>query len=253
MKVAVITPIDHIQAILHFGLGYNFILGQKLVQDITYYEQMEDLKRRGSFIIVDNGAAEPEEEREPFDLIVQAAMGLMADEIILPDKLRDARWTIKHSLSEEVLDIVPYNKRMVVPQGTDWDMWTDCLHQLVMGANPVSIGVPKWLEEMPGGRPKALAIIRQFGYDKRYNIHLLGIHSKPFAEVRYAVAVLPTIRGIDTGAPVAYAANGWKIDDSRHFSLGSGWENTPVHVLYDNVSTYQRFCYEDPQQYGGTP
>lgn len=251
MKVAIITPTEHMQAITHFGLGYNFVLGQKLIQDVFYYEQMEDLKRRGSFLIVDNGAAEPEEEREPFDLIAQAAMGLMADEIILPDKLRDKRWTIYHSLSHKVLDIVPYNKRMVVPQGKDWNEWTDCLHRLVIGANPVSIGVPKWLEELPGGRSKALAIIRQFGYHKRYNIHLLGIHSKPFAEVRYAIAVLPTIRGIDTGAPVAYAANGHKINDDMHFSLGSGWESVPISLLYDNISDYVRFCHRAPYGYGG--
>ena len=251
MKVAVITPTDHIQAIIHFGLGYNFVLGQKLIQDITYYEQIKDLKRRGSFIIVDNGAAEPKEEREPFDLIAQAAMGLMADEIILPDKLRDAEWTLEHSLAEEVLDVVPYNRRMVVPQGKDWDEWTTCLLRLVAGTNPVSIGVAKWIEEMPGGRPKALAIIKQFGHHERYNIHLLGIHSKPFAEVRYALAVLPTIRGIDTGAPVAYAANGWKLDDTRHFSLGSGRESVPIPLLYDNISDYVRFCHKAPYGYGG--
>lgn len=251
MKVAVITPTEHIQAIVHFGLGYNFILGQKLIQDITHYEQIKDLKRRGSFLIVDNGAAEPEEEREPFDLIAQIAMGLMADEIILPDKLRDAKWTIKHSLSEEVLDIVPYNKRMVVPQGKDWDEWTMCMHRLVAGAIPVTIGVAKWLEELPGGRPVALARIKQFGYHRRYNIHLLGIHSKPFAEVRYAIAVLPTIRGIDTGAPVAYAANGHKINDDMHFSFGSGGETVPIPLLYDNISDYVRFCHRAPYGYGG--
>ena len=250
MKLAVITPTDNVQAITHFGLGYNFVLGQKLIQSIHYYEQIVDLRRRGSFLIVDNGAAEPEEEREPFDKIAQIANGLLADEIVLPDKLRDAEWTLEHSLSDEVLDVVPYNKRMVVPQGRDWDEWTECLHRLVAGAQPTAIGVAKWLEELPGGRPKALAIIRQFGYNKRCNIHLLGIHSKPFAEVRYAIAVLPTIRGIDTATPVAYAQNGWKLDDSRHFSLD--WDaRAPISLTYENISDYVRFCHKAPHGYGG--
>ena len=250
MKLAVITPTDNVQAITHFGLGYNFVLGQRLIQSIHYYEQIVDLRRRGSFLIVDNGAAEPKEEREPFDKIAQIANGLLADEIILPDKLRDKRWTLEHSLSEEVLDVVPYNKRMIVPQGRDWDEWTMCLHQLIAGTNPVSIGVAKWLEGLPGGRPKALAIIRQFGYDKRYNIHLLGIHSKPFAEIRYAIAALSTIRGIDTGAPVAYAQNGWKLDDSHHFSLD--WDaRAPISLMYENISDYVRFCHKAPHGYGG--
>jgi len=251
MKLAVIAPRNTMHVLNALSPGYNFVLGQELVKDPKYRYAVEELRKRGSFIIVDNGAAEPENERVPFEEIAHAAMGLMVDEIILPDKLRDRGWTIYHSLSDEVLDVVPYNKRMVVPQGTNWAEWKDCLRRLLLGANPVSIGVAKWLEELPGGRPYGLALIKQHGYDKRYNIHLLGIHSKPFAEIRYATAVLPTIRGIDTGAPVAYAANGWKLDDSRHFSLGSGWENVPIPLLYENVSTYQRFCYEASHQYGG--
>jgi hypothetical protein len=249
MKVAVITPTDNMQVLTHFGLGYNFILGQKLIQDIIYYEQIEDLRRRGSFIIVDNGAAEPEDEREPFDLIAQAAMGLMYDEIILPDKLRDAEWTIKHSLDPEVLEVVPYNKRMVVPQGKDWDEWVDCLTQLIAGAQPATIGIAKWLEELPGGRPYGLAIIMKYGYHKRCNIHLLGIHSKPFAEMRYAVAVLPTIRGVDTGAPIAYAQNDEKLSDNKHFSLD--WNrHASTYIMYDNISDYVRFCHKVPYEQG---
>ncbi len=250
MKLAVITQAKDMHVLTALGLGYNFALGQNLIVDIDYYRGMYEMRKRGSFIIVDNGAAEPENERKPFDEIVHAAMSLGADEIILPDKLYDSAWTLKHSLSDEVLDMVPYNKRMVVPQGRNWDEWIVCLNRLVAGANPVAIGVAKWLEKLPGGRPVALVRIKQFGYDKRCNIHLLGIHSKPFAEVRYAVAALPTIRGIDTGAPVAYAANGWRLDDSRHFSFGSGWSNTPIPLLYSNVSDYVRFCHEETHRYG---
>jgi hypothetical protein len=236
MKLAVIAP-AHIQ---DFELGYHFALGQELLKDGPYYRQMWERIRRGGFVIVDNGAAEPEEERRPFELIADAAMDMGADEIILPDKLRDKEWTLEHSLDPATLSLVPQHKRFVVPQASHWKSWTECLVTLVEEAKPVTIGVPKWLESLPGGRAEAVRRIVECGYHRQCNIHLLGVYAKPFYEPLNASRFFKDIRGIDTGAPVAYAQYACQLDDDIHHSL-SWWGHADPLLVRTNVMYYMEY------------
>lgn len=210
-------------------------LGQQLFHNRMYYDGYLHFVRKGHFVIVDNGAAEGDDI--DFRNVAHAAMELNADEIVLPDKLRDRTWTWMHSTDSTTLALVPRNKRFIVPQGRDWDEWESSLLDLVAQTEPVTIGIAKHLETLAGGRPHALEIIKSLGFQHRFNIHLLGIWQKPFAEVLDAWAVLPTIRGIDTSAPIAYAQNGRPIGDSEHYSLK--WERSDHNqYFYQNVITY---------------
>ena len=235
MKLAVIAPPSYLGRVRGAELGYHMALGQELVRDTTYYKFYQTLASYGHFIIVDNGAAESEEERVAFEGIVDVAVQMKADEIILPDKLRDSKWTVKHSLA--ALPQVPRRKRFVVPQGENWDEWTLCLEELVLFTKPVTIGLAKWLEELPGGRARAMDVIVRAGYQEQYNIHMLGIHSKPIAEAKPVAEVFPDVRGIDTGAPIAYAQHNETISDENHFSLD--WNRpAPAGFVGANIRVY---------------
>lgn len=253
MKLATIAPTKSLYHLV--GEGYLFALGQELYKSEEYYTWHMDAARGGRFIIVDNGAAEPEDEREQFPTVAHASLGIYADEIILPDKIRDATWTLEHSLDGDVLRIVPRHKRFVVPQGSNWHEWKDCLRTLMAIAQPVTIGIAKWIDGgvpygLPGGRPKALEIIRELGLHHECNIHLLGVYARPFEEVSAAVKVIPSIRGIDTGAPIAYAQQGAEISDDEHYSLQ--W-NAEVHytLAMENINRFRDHCWSAAYAMGG--
>jgi hypothetical protein len=234
MKLAVISP-PHIGEL--YSSGYHFALGQKLVTDEMYRRRFREFRRRGDFIIVDNGAAEKGEERLPFEDILNAALHVEADEIILPDYLQDKANTMDQSF--QWAPLLPRRQRFVVPQGKTWEEWKTCLVALVHHCRPVTIGIPKWIDrELPGGRPHALELVKELGYHNECNIHLLGIHLRPFAEVYKAWNVLHSIRGIDTAAPIAYAQHGVTISDAVHHSLD--WKaDADMGVAQENVFTYK--------------
>jgi hypothetical protein len=245
MKLAVIAPPDLLDTVAESGLAYHMALGQELFRDRFYYKYYRTFAEKGHFIIVDNGAAEPIEERVPFHNVVHASLELGADEIILPDVMRDTYATLDASRSPKVLQMVPQHKRMVVPQGRDWEGWRYCLITLVASVLPVSIGIPKHLEDLPGGRKRAIRTIVRLGYHKRCNIHLLGVRAHPFKEVVECLEVFEGIRGIDTGAPIAYAQHDHEINDAQHFSLD--WRNTNVTYKHAaNVRQYSRFIATAP-------
>lgn len=246
MKCAIIAPPGNLlSAVERHGGSYHMALGQHLATDPKYLTQFERFRKRGDFIIVDNGAAENDGSNVPFRDIVEAARVIRADEIVLPDVLKDKDATLKRSTNPHTLSMVPPKRRMVVPQGRDWEEWRECLETLTTLARPASIGVPKWLESLPGGRAHALDYIynrtRIWMY---YNIHLLGIYRKPFSEVQDAVQISPDIRGIDTGAPIAWAQRGVPFnEDFAHHSLQWKDMEETVSVLR-NINRYTRFVEE---------
>ncbi len=245
MKLAVIGPPKLLKPVREQGLGYHFVLGQELWRDARYYKWYWEAKERGGFLIVDNGAAEPPEERVSIYNIIHAAIELDADEIILPDKLRDASYTLGWSQKKSILELVPPRKRFIVPQGRDWYEWTDCLVELVRWVNPATIGVPKWLEELPGGRVEAVKRIVNFGFHEQCNIHLLGIHSHVYDEPLQIAKEYPWIRGIDTGAPIAFAQNGMSLNDDDHYSLD--WKKGALPLrLEQNIYRYHKYLSSVP-------
>lgn len=242
MKLAVIGNNAEQRAIQEMYLGYHFVLGQELFRDEHYYYFYKNRRDLGHFIIVDNGAAEPEDERIEFGSIAHAAMEMDADEIIMPDVLRNKEATLAGTLDPDALSMVPAHKRFVVPQGRDWKEWVECLEEMKLAIDFVTVGIPKWTEELPGGRAQALKLLIKMSVPRKYNIHLLGIHSKPFMEVATAHAVFNRIRGVDTAAPFAYAQNGYHLTDDKHFSHDWNKENYLVSGSgYRNVRKYWEF------------
>jgi hypothetical protein len=101
---------------------------------------------------------------------------------------------------------------MIVPQGSSWELWRWCFLTMykILDGEFNCVGVAKHLESLPGGRSKALDILAQLRRG-RYHIHMLGIQTTHW-EHEIAQCMGYGVRGIDTGAPIAYAQAGWKMD-----------------------------------------
>jgi len=219
MKFALITPPAGEGPIYAHRLSYHMALAQGLMNDPAYMHMYKRIKHNvnGAFIMVDNGAAEG--DRQPFDEVVRVANEIGADEIVMPDELRDAQWTIEYTTDAAAMNIVPPRKRVVVPQGTTLQEWAMCLRRLIEAMEFRTIGVPKHLDAtIPGGRAEVLEFLETWSFHTRYDIHLLGLNR--LEELRDLAARFPWVRGIDTGMPI-----GWAQDNML---LGFSTEHHPL-------------------------
>jgi hypothetical protein len=239
VKCAVIAPTPYLRMLR--ASGYHMALGQYLMDDPEYLAHYQLVHRRGGFIMVDNGAAEG--DIRPFIDVVRVSNEVGADEIAMPDVLRDGRATWELTSAKHNLGLVPPPKRMVIPQGKTWAEWRTCAERMIGGLEFATIGIAKHLEALEWGRGMALLILNELGVLTRYNIHLLGVCNNPQAEIERALGVYRGIRGIDTGAPVAYAQNGAAITSSTRYSLDwTNWE-APPELVRRNIRVMERWCY----------
>lgn len=210
MQYAPIAPPAYKEEILTAWTNYHFALGQELVRDPEYLELYKEIggRKPNVLLIVDNGAAEF--DQVAFKQIVEVCTAVGATEIIMPDQLYDSQATIAGTCSTDARRLVPPTKRMIVPQGRHIQEWITCLHALHTGLSGwyVSIGIPKHVESMYGGRPAAIRHLVDCGLADKKKIHLLGAYRNMILEARACTAVFPGIRGIDSAEPVAHAQNG---------------------------------------------
>jgi hypothetical protein len=180
-------------------------------------------RRRGQFVILDNGT--PEGELQGNNSLMEAYRIVQPDELVLPDVWEDRSATVRAVIQfvEEYGDEVPPIKRMVVPQGLSMSGWKACLQELVSEVSFTTIGVPKHLDgKEGGGRVEAVRWIEQMGWHNHYHVHLLGCYQDPVREVREIMAIAPWVRGIDTAAPFAYAQEKKDITVGYHISYEWG-------------------------------
>jgi len=140
MKLAIICADNNLHATMR--LSFHFLVAPKVLQKSEMLRWYCGRSTRGDFIIVDNGA--PEGELVDETTLLTVAEAVRADEVILPDVLRNCDATLSKSTSQRLLSYVPPTKRFVVPQGKTWPEWRYCLNQLVKRCEPTTIGIAKW-------------------------------------------------------------------------------------------------------------
>lgn len=200
------------------------VLGQMLKRDPVYLQWAREVRGRDHFIIVDNGAAEPENERVSFEQIVYYADLIEADEIVLPDILRDMSGTVGlWSSYNAIIQKIPARRRLVIPQGETLEEWYRCLEIAMDMFEFATIGIPKHLERFSFGRRTAVEHILKYYGTRAWNIHLFGVWSDPITEIeQFFPKHERVVRGIDTGAAIAYASHDSLVSSSYHRSLD--WE-----------------------------
>jgi len=239
VKIANISPPEHINTLRR--RGYHMALAQYLGRQPAYLDMYKQLNRMGMFIIVDNGAAEgvPMEWHD----VVTFANLIHADEVVMSDTMKDGPKTLELAKSIQAENLISPNRRMAVPQGSTWEEWEECLQLLTMYCDFTSIGIPKHLEGLEGGRVHALEHIMtgEYGY---FNIHLLGCHGNPIREIK-TLKRFGFVRGIDTGAAVAYAQHGILLNEHddevvlEHKSLS--WDMpADAEIVLQNIFTLEQ-------------
>lgn len=248
MKYAVIGHPDALAVSAVRRRGYHFALGQELLRSDGYLQFYKDARSNGSFIIVDNGAAEA--DTPPFSWVVAIAKSIDADEVILPDVLKDSEATFRSTCDYGVLSLVPAPRRFVVPQGDSWEEWGACLSKIVMNLDGrfATIGLAKHLERLQGGRARAMQMLKDRGLHVRFNVHMLGVWEDPWKEVNAVRAVWRGVRGIDSGLPIACAQRNEVMQTGRRHSLL--WE--PVEnsgLAHHNIARMDILCREDKPEW----
>jgi len=245
VKLALITPPQMQQTANMFELSYHLVLAQHL-DDERYFRWYRQKASHGDFIIMDNGAAEFGQSAD-FDQVVAMAESVLADEIVMPDVLQDAEGTLK--LTQTYLNRVVPKYRMMVPQGKALEDWKECLAEMVSW-ECASIGIPKLYEDL-WGRKKMLQHIYNQTLHYSHHIHLLGCYQHPVREITEARTDFPWIRGIDTGAPFAYAQKGaiHNYQSGFHVSLDwhaeIGFKGEAVGNIYDTLEACLGGPYEE--------
>lgn len=244
MELAVISPPAYLPIIADMKLGYHMALGQELVRDKFYRKFYAEMVRRGEHVIVDNGAAEPAEERVPFEDIVEVFHTIGAHEIVLPDVLRDRSGTLElWILHGKIIEQIPVKSRVVIPQGRDVAEWCDCFENAIELMDFRVLGIPKHLERFPSGRVKALEYAVQ-GYEiLPWDIHFFGIWNHPANEIHALRKCRGIVRGIDSGAPIAWAQAGDGIQVPVHQSL-SWTKEADTQTIRENIALMRSWCEE---------
>lgn len=204
----------------------------------------------GDFIILDNGA--PEEGCVGDDSLIEIANDVLADEVVMPDVLRNADDTIARSSSSKILNAIPPVNRMIVPQGTTWGEWIHCLEQLLTRCTPSTIGLAKWIEDgLPGGRLAALEHLYLKRYDRRYRIHLLGL-ARPLKNELGELSI-PQVRSMDTALPYALAQQGLPMHAAirTSYEAGVGYDSRLAERNIVDMLTMSQEVHPNPFDHKG--
>jgi len=205
MKIAHIVPPEWEG---YFPTGdYRMTLAQWLPSRPKYVTRLRNLKRKGAYIILDNGAFESVWQTN-YELS-KAIEALSPDEVVLPDVLGSAKETLTASWNS--LSHLPAERVMFVPHGETVEERERCLaawvsrwrssdwaksHALVIGlTNP---------EHEKRSRSLLLPSAAEYGYP----VHFLGIHSVDAFARALPLAYQFRVRGVDSSLAFALGTHG---------------------------------------------
>lgn len=210
MKAVSIVPTAYLHLIT--GKPYHLCLAHVALKDPRYYDFYKEVASRGSYVILDNGAAEG--ESVDIQTMEDLAIHLGVSEIVLPDFLYDKQKTLE--VAAYALDYIKTRemfrgKVMAVAQGKTLRECTLCaLHLLTW---PVDvIGIPKHLTSLGISARVALYWqLRLFSNEPAKEIHFLGCNKlKEISAMDWQVRSL--VRSIDSSIAYLYARDGYRLD-----------------------------------------
>lgn len=202
MKLAVISPIVHLQELSTLG-DIQFALGHiKVQQYVDYYRE----QAKHTYTILDNGSYELGKSIG-FDDYMQAAGYIQPAEIVAPD----VQWSPdeSYSLTKSFMNYLKNTgqrtkyKVMVVVWANGPGDFPD-YYQKYLRLKPDVIGMGKWLSTKYLARPRLVKILKERGlwdYEKEH--HFLGCAFPGEARL-----LAHEGRSMDTSGPIADAMNG---------------------------------------------
>lgn len=223
MKVATILP----QHYLHICEDEDYLMAlAHLINKPGMENYTSFFKRKGldenSYLIMDNGVIEG--DPRPISELLDKALQIHANELILPDSFRNSKETLR--LVEEAtmylanrIEDVGEMGFMAVPQGETLEQWLSCAVLLLDNPAVSCLGIPKVLVDIVGrdGRYVAIkSLMDRVGDLGGRDIHLLGCWKTPLEVSIIAKGVLqgdlPDVRGVDSIIAYNMARSGIKIN-----------------------------------------
>lgn len=226
MKAALIPPVPELPL---FGVGTFHLLLSHLFKRPGYLKHYKAQRQMGAYLVLDNAAHENTSGEDPLTL-VEKALAINAQEIVVPDVLEDGPATVEAAVTaveawfENSEVMREYNPAlMYVPQGKDLDEWKQCLNELCLLhtytarkyklSRDFVIGVSKDYEVWDGGLPSLLSNFimpyRETALQNglRMHVHMLGWGRKLWG-LRELAHSFPWVRSTDSAKPFVYAMHG---------------------------------------------
>lgn len=204
MKLALIPPYSQMNTI--YRTNYQLVLPEHLNNKL-YQEAYITARRGGDYLIMDNGAAEGE-LLSPGQLRSKA-LGLMVNEIVVPDVLGNMMETLQLVKEFFQLGVDHRFKYMGVIQGQTLDECCACVEAYYEEHGNITVlGIPRHLIDTCKDktvRAQLALYIRQ--NCPGYQVHLLGTNPSYIKELRDHATEFHAagVRGVDTSAPFNYA------------------------------------------------
>jgi hypothetical protein len=216
-----------------------------LMGDKDYRHLYENLISDHDYLILDNGAAEGSTVSDKYLLTIAFQLG--ADEIVLPDVIRDAEETIKRGkqflqhMAES--QIKPPNLMGVLQSTGPAKEWQTCLEEFAKIDMVTTIGVPRHFVNYDKYMRHQVLTWINYWYKDRFQVHLLGMNSRFPSEVANISREHPWVRSCDSSLPYNYTIAGWGLSAvNRRVERPANYFDTVADVdtvlLYKNIDTY---------------
>lgn len=222
MRVALIPPVTYMGDIERSQ--YQLVLP---LNNLTYQYHYRMARLRGSYLILDNGAAEGKALEGPE--LVDLASQLMVHEVVVPDVVGNCKATIEAAKAFEEYARPSHFNHMGVIQGQTFEELEKCIEAFGEMEWINTFGIPRHLlttlDEV-SARVWCCEYIRERnGYFNAYDIHLLGTNPKYMNELgRYQEKFNRyDVRGVDTSAPYVYANERHLLDYGNEVHRPEGY------------------------------
>ena len=247
MKAALIPPKGYYATAMQSD--YHLMLAQ-----ITDREYVDTYGNSDDYVIIDNGAAEGEMVSD--SILLRRAMQVVADEIVVPDTMGHSDDTVAraHAFWESCTTAGFSTENMkfmgVVQSQGDRAGVIQCVE--AFEKMPITaLGIPRHLvDKDKHARYMICSWLKSYGYDERFEVHLLGTNPKYPSEVCNIVEAHPWVRGIDSSLPYNYTIAGKQLSALGYPYGGikrpGGYFDTvrrmDTTLLQSNIDTFMRWA-----------
>lgn len=212
MKIATIVPTAHLDLTRHET--YHLALAQIAMRDKAYRRWFRQAAwRHGSFVMVDNGAAELGAGVQT-RVLKRAAHLIDAHEVVLPDVVSNGSATRVASREGRRVWGSSDRRRMAVPHGATLEEYRNVAMEFLSWPDVQTIGISRFVVDhgLVPNRIELLHLMPEIVNSNRA-IHLLGCSGDP-GEAYYIERAFPNrVRGIDSGIAAIYTQAGRSIRD----------------------------------------
>lgn len=245
IKISHIVPLGSLPTIQ--GREFHMCLANVAIKNQQYKDFYKKEKEKGSFILLDNGAAEM--DQISLSEILEVAKYINADQIVLSDSLCNCDETIEKSMNalQYYKDNGFKGTFMFVPQGHTFDEWKHCFIKMMNNKDITTFGISKFMTVQfkdSEARLNAVKFMNEIGAD--VEIHLLGCHEN-ISEIvnvnHYVDKTNIKLRSADTAIAYIYAQDEKSILDGNRPSNEINFvdEHIPSNVecnLKKNMSCF---------------